>query len=159
MEVYLHIRDVGGGIRELKDRARDIWSRTRLHVWPESYVLASLSRAHLADAAALVATAAGFAALVVERDEVSVTVAELCWAESRLARAGRAEGPFRALTLDIDIQLDVCGYLAPAATLLAEAGVAIVPQCGFLKDHILVRREDLEPAVRVLDGWIAACRE
>jgi hypothetical protein len=144
---------------ELKDRARDIWSRTRVLVWPESYVLASVSRAHLGDAAALVATAAGFAALVVERDEVSVTVAESRWAESRLARTGRAEGPFRALTLDVDIELDICGYLAPAATLLAEAGVAIVPQCGFLKDHILVHEKDLEPAVRALEGWIAACRE
>jgi hypothetical protein len=144
---------------ELKGRARDIWSRTRVHVWPETYVLASLSRVHLGDAAALVATAAGFAALVVERDEVSVTVAESCWAESGLARAGRPEGPFRALTLDVDIELDVCGYLAPAATLLAEAGVAVVPQCGFLKDHILVREKDLESTVRVLEGWIAACRE
>jgi hypothetical protein len=144
---------------ELKDRARDVWSRTRVLVWSESYVLASLSRAHLEDAAALVATAVGFAALVVEGDEVSVTVAESSWAESRLARMGRAEGPFRALTLDVEIELDLCGYLAPAAMLLAEAGVAIVPQCGFLKDHILVHEKDLEPAVRVLEGWIAACRE
>lgn len=144
---------------ELKDRAREIWSRTRVLVWPESYVLASLSRAHLGDAAALVATAAGFAAFVVERDEVSVTVAESSWTESRLASTGRAQGPLRVLTLDVDIDLDVCGYLAPAARLLAEAGVAIVPQCGFLKDHILVHERDLESAARVLEGWIAACRE
>lgn len=143
---------------ELKDRAREIWSRTRVLVWPESYVLASLSRAHLGDAAALVATAAGFAALVVERDEVSVTVCETSWTRSHLTRSARAEGPYRVITLDIDIDLDVCGYLAPAAGLLAEAGVAIVPQCGFLKDHILIREEDLVPAVRVLEGWIAACR-
>lgn len=142
----------------MRDRARELWSRTRLHVWPERYVLASLSRDHLGDAAALVAAGAGFAALVVERDEVSVTVAESSWT-GRLTHSARAQGPFRALTLDVDIALDVCGYLAPAAALLAEAGVAIVPQCGFLKDHILVHEDDIGPAVRVLEGWIAACRE
>jgi hypothetical protein len=142
----------------LKERAREIWSRTRVHVWPDTYVLASLPPAALGDAASLVAGASGFGALVVERDEVSVTVAEARWLESHLASSGRTEGPFRALTLDVDIELDVCGYLAPAAALLAEAGVAIVPQCGFLKDHLLVRQEDLDPAVRVLEAWIAACR-
>ncbi len=106
----------------LKDRARDIWSQTRVLVWPESYVLASLSRARLGDAAALVAAAAQFAALVVERDEVSVTVAESSWAGSDLARSARAGGPFRAITLDVDIDLDVCGYLAPAAAPVGRGG-------------------------------------
>jgi hypothetical protein len=141
----------------LNGRGREIWGRTRLHVWPERYVLVSVPLARLADAAALVARSAGFAALVAERDEVSVTVAGASWAGSGLDGSARSRGALRAITLDIDIDLDVCGYLAPAATLLAEAGVPIVPQCAFSKDHILVPEEKLELAVRVLEDWIRAC--
>jgi hypothetical protein len=140
-------------------RAREIWARTRLHVWPERFVLASLPLGRLADAAFFVAARPGaFAALVVERDEVSVTAALSSWNESPLAAFARTSGPLRAITLDIDIDLDVCGYLAPAATLLGEAGVSIVPQCAFSKDHILVREEDVETAIGVLDDWIRSCQ-
>lgn len=145
----------------MKIDPREIWRRTRLGVWPERYVLASVAPARLGEAASLVATTDGadtFAALVVERDEVSITIAEGAWAASGLSRGARTEGPFRALTLDVDVDLGVCGYLAPAAVRLAEAGVAIVPQCGFLKDHLLVHERDLDRAVEVLEAWIAECR-
>jgi hypothetical protein len=138
---------------------RDIWARTRLHVWPERYVLASLPLARLADAAAFVASRPGaFAALVVERDEVSVTAVSSEWNGSGLALFARASPPLRAITLDIDIDLDVCGYLAPAATLLGEAGVSMVPQCAFSKDHLLVHEEKLNTAVEVLEDWIRTCQ-
>lgn len=139
--------------------ARAIWAETRLHVWPERYVLASLPTARLAEAAALLASrSAVFAALVVERDEVSLTIAETAWQGADLAGEGRAEGPFRVITLDIDIDLGVCGYLAPAAVRLGEAGVSIVPQCAFSKDHLLIPEENLETAVGVLEAWIRECR-
>jgi len=142
------------------ERARTVWARTRLTVWPEPCVLASLEPVLLAEAAALVAQARGaFAALVLERDEVSVTVPRSLWEASPLrARAAREDGPFRAITLDVDIDLDVCGYLAPAAARLAAAGVSIVPQCAFRKDHVLVPEARVDTAVRVLEGLIADCR-
>ena len=80
------------------------------------------------------------------------------WATSPLrARARAVAGPYRVLTFDLDLELDVVGYLAPAAERLATAGVSIVPQCGFLKDHLLVREGDLEQAREVLERWIAEC--
>jgi hypothetical protein len=140
-------------------RAREIWACTRIHVWPERYVLASLPLARLADAAAFIASQPGrFAALVVERDEVSVTAVLSEWNGSALAAFARTSPPLRAITLDIDIDLEVCGYLAPAATLLGEAGVSIVPQCAFLKDHLLVHEEKLSAAVGVLEDWIRRCQ-
>jgi len=142
------------------DRARAVWARTRLTVWPEPCVLASLDPALLAEAAALVAQARdSFAALVLERDEVSVTLPRSLWEASPLrARAARADGLFRAITFDVDVDLGVCGYLAPAAARLAAAGVSIVPQCAFRKDHVLVADAHVETAVRVLEGLVADCR-
>src|SRR4051794_6833806 len=98
--------------------ARECWARTRLLIWPETYRLVSLPPALLHETAALVAWRASgtFMALVLERDEVSLTIEESVWAESALrARATRDEGPYRALTLDVDLDLSLIGYLAPAA--------------------------------------------
>jgi hypothetical protein len=52
----------------------------------------------------------------------------------------------------------VTGYLAPAAEALAAAGVPIVPQCAFSKDHVLVPAEHLDVAVRALTALARAAR-
>jgi hypothetical protein len=139
--------------------ARAVWARTTLHVWPEAYVLASLPLEARPEASGLVGRTHGFVALLVERDEVSLTVAEEVWRGDPLRSRARAEaGPYRAITFDIDIDLGVVGYLAPAAARLAEAAVSIVPQCAYAKDHLLVRAADLATAVAVLHGLIEECR-
>ena len=139
--------------------ARAVWARTRLQVWPERYVLASLPPNALAEAASVIGSASGFVALVSERDEVSVTLTEEAWKASALrVRASAEAGPYRAITFDVNIDLTVLGYLAPAAARLARARVSIVPQCAFLKDHLLVREADLKTAVGVLEGLIEECR-
>ena len=54
----------------------------------------------------------------------SLTLPRSLWQTAALrAKAAREDGPFRAITLDADVDLDVCGYLAPAAVGLVEAGV------------------------------------
>ena len=122
-------------------------------------MLVSLPLAARAEAADLAARTGGFAAWVAERDEVSLTVGEVAFRQSPLRDRARAvAGPYRAITLDVDIDLGVVGYLAPAAERLARAGVSIVPQCAYLKDHLLVRERDLADALRVLEAFVAECR-
>jgi hypothetical protein len=141
----------------MNEKARGAWARARLLVWPERYVLVSFPAGRLPEATALAgSTRSGFFALVVERDEVSLTLSEEVWRAIRVDDVGAA-GPYRVLTIDVDLELDLCGFLAPLATRLAEAGVPIVPQCAFRKDHILVRDEDLDRTVRILEDWIRSC--
>lgn len=145
-------------LSDVNAAARALWARTRLHVWPESVQLVSLPLSLLDQAAALLAQARPFAALVIERDEVSLTVATHTWRASPLAPQARAQsGPWRAITFDLDLELGVCGYLAPAARRLALAGISIVPQCAFLKDHLLVCEADLERAQATLRAFVHAC--
>ncbi len=142
----------------MNDRARDAWARTTVHVWPGEYLFASVPSERMAEASALAAAApAGtFVALVRERDEIALTVPDAVRPHLD-ALAARAEGPFRVLTFDVVLPLDLVGYLAPAAARLAEAGVPIVPQCGFRTDHLLVRGGDLEAARGVLDAFVREC--
>lgn len=142
----------------MSDRARDAWARTTIHVWPGEYLFASVSCERMAEASALAAAApAGtFVALVRERDEIALTLPDALQPHLD-ALSVRAAGPFRVLTFDVALPLDLVGYLAPAAARLAEAGVSIVPQCGFRTDHLLVRAEDLETARRVLEAFVREC--
>lgn len=78
-------------------RAQAVWTKTALHVWPERYVLASVSLSNAEEA-------------------------------------------------------------APAVERLAAAGIPIVPQCAFLKDHLLVHERDLVAAVAVFESLIAESR-
>ena len=144
----------------MQSGAQALWARTTLHVWPQAYRLVSLPKAALPAGAALAARAAdAFFCLVHERDEVSLTVAAEVWAASTLRDAARQDaGPFRVITFDLDLDLAVTGYLAPAAEALAAAGIPIVPQCAFLKDHLLVPEAQLQAAVETLERMIIAAR-
>lgn len=140
----------------MNDRVRDLWARTRLRVWPEPCYLASLPVESLAAAGEWLSGCGwGFAALVLERDEVALTLPESAWLGSPLRGRALAEaGPLRALSFDLDLDLELVGFLLPAVERLAAAGVAIIPQCGYLKDHLLVREEKLADAVRAIEELI-----
>jgi hypothetical protein len=137
----------------MESRVQEAWARTRVRVWPERYVLAGLPADRLVAAAALVAMkGSSFATLIAEEREISLTLAETIWKRSGLADLGHAAaGPYRVITLEAELELDLCGYLAPAAARLAEAGVPLVPQGGHRTDHLLVREEDLPAALEVLE--------
>ncbi|HEX9638219.1 MAG TPA: ACT domain-containing protein [Acidobacteriota bacterium] len=124
-------------------------------------MLASLPLAALPAAARLLSSArGGFGAVVAERDEVTLTMERSQWQSSALRRRARGEaGPFRAITIDLDLGFEVCGFLAPAAERLAGAGVSIVPQCGYRKDHLLVLETQLERALQSLQALMRASRK
>jgi hypothetical protein len=142
------------------EQARSLWARTKVHLWPERYWLVSLDPGSTREAARLLAGhPKPFGALVRERDEVSLTIEERRWKRSRLRRRATAEaGPFKAITFDLALDLNVVGYLASAATRLAKAGISIVPQCAYQKAHLLVPAEKATKALRVLRGLIRVCR-
>jgi hypothetical protein len=120
----------------------------------------SLSLDLLAEATALAAGCRGhFFALVVERDEISLALPEERWRTSPLRARARAEsGPLAVMTFDVDLDLEVTGYLAPAAARLAEARIPIVPECGYAKDHLLVPESDRDRALGILQQLVRDCR-
>ena len=130
----------------------ELWAKTSPYLWPDDLVLVSVEPgriAHVIDAVGPVL--AGFSAIVVERDEISLTLPRSAWSRCSDGLDARSvAGPFRAITLDLTIDLGVCGYLLPAAERLAEAGISIVPQCAFGKDHLLVAAERADEAIEVL---------
>jgi hypothetical protein len=119
----------------------------------------SLPHESLIEALSIVSSAVGhFSAVVVERDEVSLTVEEELWKTHTGAIPHHsADGPYRAITLKLNVDLGISGYFAPAAERLADAGISIVPQCAFLKDHVLIRATDAERAVEIMENLVKEC--
>ncbi len=144
----------------MKAHIKKLWSQTRLQLWPETYWLMSLAHGQLQEAAdAVSASAQHFVALVVERDEISLTLCERVWQQFATPLHSRSiAGPYRVITLALNLDLSLTGYLLPAAARLAEAGISIVPQCAFLKDHLLIKEEDATRAMSVLRRLIAESR-
>jgi hypothetical protein len=95
-----------------------------------------------------------------ERDEVSLTVCDEVWREwKEQLRNHKIAGPYKILTLALNIDLGVCGYLLPAAARLAEASISILPQCAYLKDHLAIKEEDAARAAQILDELITECQD
>jgi hypothetical protein len=145
----------------VNEQSTKLWAQTRVRVWPERYWLVSLPQAGLTNAVtAITASLARFAAIVLEQDEISLTVCEEVWQKfaDRIEYNGAA-GPYRVITLVLNVDLGTSGYLLPAAARLAEADISILPQCAYLKDHLVINEEDTSQAVEILKGLIAECQQ
>ncbi len=149
----------------MNPRSREVWASARVKVWPDPLVLATFPRFAGDRVAAFagrvsVRDASTFLAFVTEGDECSLTAPEAAFGAWRLrGRATQVVKGLRAITIDAQMPVDLVGFLAPAASRLAGAGIPIIPQCGFRTDHVLVPADRLDEAVKVLEELIADARK
>ncbi len=144
---------------KMNERTCSLWARASLRVWPEKYVLVSLPTSSLSEAANIVGRSAGaFAALILERDEISLTLPEHVWS-AHAVKANAQDGPYRAVSFNVDVDLEVFGFIAPAVVRLANARISIVPEAAFLKDHLLVHEKDLDQTVSIVGKLIKDCQD
>jgi len=81
---------------KMNERTCSLWARASMRVWPEKSVLVSLPTSSLSEAANIVGRTGGaFAALLLERDEVSLTLPEHVWSAHAI-KANAQDGPYRA---------------------------------------------------------------
>ncbi|HVF50641.1 MAG TPA: ACT domain-containing protein [Pyrinomonadaceae bacterium] len=88
--------------------------------------------------------------------EVTLLLEEEDWRTMRhVVREARVESGFRLVTLDIELDWNVVGYLARVTSILAAAGVSVGALSAFTRDHLLIKQEDLGTALRVLGEHVA----
>lgn len=128
---------------------------TEILVHPEDYMLVSVSREEESKAREILGTTDAFSSITFDYAEVSLVLKSEEWDELKGGfREYREEGPYRLITFDIVLDLSIVGFLAVVSARLAEAGVSIYALSTFLKDHILVKGEDIEVAEEVLTRLI-----
>ena len=89
----------------------------------------------------------GFFSVTRTGDELSVVCPEVV-----VPGDARSEGGWRALKLEGPFEFSEVGVLASVAAPLAEAGVGIFAVSTFDTDYVLVKEEQLSPAVAALRG-------
>jgi uncharacterized protein len=134
--------------------AAELLRRTKVEVLPGTFVLVGLRPAdwlRLLENPELSPRPESVFMLLRDAREVTLLVEEADWRAMRhAARDARTEGGFRLVTLDIELQWDVVGYLARVTEILAAAGLSVGALSAFSRDHLLVKQDDLAAALRAL---------
>jgi hypothetical protein len=137
----------------------ELLRRTRVEVAPATYFLVGLRHEdwqRLLENPEL--SPRGQAPYMLLRDSMEVTLLldEVDWKTMRhAARDARVEGGFRLLTLDVELDWNVVGYLARVTEILAAANISVGALSAFSRDHLLIKQDDLGTALRVLGQHVA----
>ncbi len=139
--------------------AESILRETSVSVQPATYTLVSLQHTEwtrlIVDPALSPRMTEPFM-IFMDKSEVTLLLDETDFGTMRHAlRDAKTEGGFRMLTFDVELDLSVVGFLARAATILAEAGVPIVALSAFSRDHLLIKQSVLSTALKALGPHVA----
>ena len=134
--------------------AAELLRRTKVEVLPGTFVLAGLRHAdwmRLLENPELSPRPESIFMLLRDAHEVTLLLEEDDWRAMRhAARDAHTETGFRLVTLDIELQWNVVGYLARVTELIAAAGVSVGALSAFSRDHLLVKQGDLAAVLRAL---------
>lgn len=134
--------------------AAELLRRTKVEVLPGTFVLVGMRHAdwlRLLENPELSPRPDAIFMLLRDAREVTLLLEEDDWRAMRhAARDARTEVGFRLVTLDIELQWNVVGYLARVTEILAAAGLSVGALSAFSRDHLLVKQDDLAAALRAL---------
>lgn len=140
-------------------KGAELLAHTRVVVEPERLVWVSLPPS---EAGAVQRRADRFHApfcLSFAPHEVSVVCREVEWGHAgRGLRVRALQGGYRMITLEVELRMDVVGYLRVVTDRLAREGVPVSVVSTFHRDHLLVREEDVNRARAALESLVADCR-
>jgi len=138
---------------EVVEGVKEILSRTEIQLDDEEYVIVSLSLKQEEKARQVLTRLAPFSSITYDYKEVSIVTKTIEWNKvSNQFKAYELEGPYKLITFNIVLDLSIVGFMAIISKKLADAGVSIYAISTYLRDHILVKSEDAENAVRVLEN-------
>lgn len=147
-------------VTTLSPDLRRLFGSAQLYSDGRLYAVVSLPRDQMRAATILFGgLAEPFAAMIVDRDEITIVMHEMDWSVAGRDLPGmRVLNDYRLITLDVELAADVTGFMDAVCRLLAGAGVPMLPLAAYSRDHILVRARDLDRTWQVLSDCIAACR-
>lgn len=141
-----------------KENPVELLRRTKAAVAPETFVLVGMRHddwLRLLENPKLSPRAESIFMLLRDAHEVTLLLEEEDWRAMRhAARDARVEEGFRLLTLDIELQWNVVGYLALVASILAEEGISVGALSAYTRDHLLIKQDDLGRALRALSPHV-----
>ena len=142
---------------ESSNDIRPFFAQTKIKEDSDDYFIVSLSPRE--DISGFQSRLSPFVSISRDYNETSVVLKHVEWLSLREhLDEYKEDGPYRLITFDIVLDLSLIGYLSVISGLLAENGISIYALSTFLRDHILVKKEDSGKAVKVLNELIDRCK-
>jgi len=137
-----------------------VFAATAIKAHPDDYIVASISPDDAEEARRRLGRLRPFSSVTYDHSEVSAVIRSSEWADLEHHFPGAlVEGPYRLITFDIVLDLSLVGFLSVVSGLLAMNGVSVYALSTYLRDHILVRKEDAPRAVELLNGLVERSRK
>ncbi|HEV2800341.1 MAG TPA: ACT domain-containing protein [Pyrinomonadaceae bacterium] len=142
-----------------KETVDELLRRAKVVIAPATFVLVGLRHedwARLLEQPELSPRPAVPFMLLRDTHEVTLLLEEEDWRVMRHAlREARVETGWRLLTLDIELDWNVTGFLARVTEILAAAGIPLGALTAFSRDHLLIKQDDLGRALKALGDHVA----
>ncbi len=99
-----------------------------------------------------------FAVFIREPKEINLIVARRKWLRMQsIFDKYKVVGPFKVIAFNGKLSMVVPGYMSAIGSVLADAKISVLPVSTLCSDHILVQKEDLPRAIRILRQLIRNC--
>jgi hypothetical protein len=135
-----------------------VFAATKLKLHPEKFTLVSLPLSEKDKALELFKEVSPFSTISVDHSEVSLVLSVQDWMTMQgNFEQYKKEGPYKAITFDIVLDLNLIGFLSIVSAILAEEKISIFAVSTFLRDHILVKEDEHLLALQVLNNLIQRC--
>ncbi|NLV31922.1 MAG: ACT domain-containing protein [Acidobacteria bacterium] len=146
---------------DLNADLKELLSRTELVVFPEDYVAVDLPvGTHPIPGEWFRPATTRFALIVQEPKSVTMVVPRRKWLRMKgMLEKYDVKGLVKIIGFDKKLSLVTTGYMCAVGTVLSDNGIRAVPTSTFKSDQIIVPKEELPRAVRVLREFLAACRK
>jgi hypothetical protein len=130
---------------------KPVFASTKIKEHPDDYYIVSICRKEEEKAREILKDLEPWSSITFDLEEISVVLREEKWNQMKNNfQVYQEEGPYRVLTFDIVLDLDLVGYLSVISSLLAKEGISIYAVSTFLRDHILVKKKDAGKATDVI---------
>ena len=136
-----------------------IFASTKLKLRKYEYMIVSLPIEYKEKVLDLFKYLSAFNSITIDTDEVSIILRSSDWRRLRKEFPIQiSEGPYRIITFDIVLDLNLVGFLSVITALLADAGISVFAISTYLRDHILVKSGDVDGAMSHLNELIEKCK-
>ena len=121
----------------------------------EHYALVKLPANAIIPAAGVLAEMnTPFSALILDQDEITLfVIADAVEHFSKRLRDSVVYATqFRLITIDVELDPQMVGFMAHISTALAAAGVGVFPYAAYSRDHIFVPAHQFDTALQTLEN-------
>lgn len=137
---------------EVEEGLIELLSRIEIQLDPEDYIIISINLEQEEKARETLSDLNAFSSITYDYKEVSIVAKISEWNKVKHNFLAYEEaGPYSLITFNIVLDLSIVGFMATISKKLADAGISIYAISTYLRDHILVKSEEAENAVKVLE--------